>query len=456
MAETPRDDSKIILFEQTAIPKAVMTLAIPTVLSSLVMVIYNLADTYFVGQLNDPVQNVAVTLAAPVLLAFNAVNNLFGVGSGTAISRGMGRRDYDAVLRYSAFGIYGALVCGILFSFFATLLKTPLLYLLGAETDTFVATGSYLFWTCTCGVVPAILNVVMANMFRSEGSTFHASIGTMSGCILNIILDPFFILPFGLNMGAAGAGLATFISNCVACVYFFVLMRVKKGKTYVCVNPLKAKPTKKIVWEVFSVGFPASIQNLLNVTGMTIMNNFASGYGTVPVAAIGIAYKVNMIPMYIGMGVSQGFMPLIGYTYAGKRTERMKECLNFTLKMVLGFMVVMMALYMVLAKGLISLFIANEEIISCGAILLRAMAIGIPFLAFDFTCVGVFQACGKGMFSFVFAVCRKLVLEIPALIILNKIYPLYGLGYAQLVSEIVLSIIAFFVLRKLLADLDKE
>ena len=203
------DTGKTALFEEMPVHKAVMTLSIPTVLSSLVMVIYNLADTYFVGMLNDPVQNAAVTLAAPVLLAFNAVNNLFGVGTSSMMSRALGSKDYGLVRRSSAFGFYCTLIAGVLFSLFFTILHNPLLHLLGADAETMEATAQYLKWTVSFGAVPAILNVVMAYMVRAEGASLHASIGTMSGCLLNILLDPFFVLPMGLNMGAAGAGLAT-------------------------------------------------------------------------------------------------------------------------------------------------------------------------------------------------------------------------------------------------------
>ena len=239
------DNQKTQLFEEMPIPKAVMQLSIPTVLSSLVMVIYNLADTYFVGMLNNPVQNAAVTLAAPVLLAFNAVNNLFGVGSSSMMSRALGRKDYDTVSRSSAFGFYCSLLSGFLFSFLCFALQNPLLTVLGADTNTAEATLGYLRWTVICGAAPAILNVVMAYMVRAEGASLHASLGTMSGCLLNIILDPIFILPWGLNMGAAGAGLATFLSNCVACCYFFILLYVRRKTTVVCISPQKIRLPKR-------------------------------------------------------------------------------------------------------------------------------------------------------------------------------------------------------------------
>lgn len=450
------ETEQIKLFEEKPIPKAVMTLAIPTILSSLVMVIYNMADTYFVGMLNDSVQNAAVTLAAPVLLAFNAVNNLFGVGSSSMMSRSLGKKDYDTVHRSSAFGFYCALVCGILFSVLYTVFSGTLLSVLGADSETMLATGEYLKWTTTFGAAPAILNVVMAYMVRSEGSSLHASIGTMSGCMLNIILDPVFILPWGLNMGASGAGLATFISNCVACIYFFILLFVKRKTTHVCINPKKFSFNKRIALGVCAVGIPAAIQNLLNVTGMTVLNNFTSAYTTDAVAAMGIAQKVGMIPLYISQGLSQGLMPLISYNYASGNIKRMKNSFMFTVRISLTFMAAVTVVYCLGAPFWISLFMKKEAIIGYGAQFLRAISLAMPFLCIDFLGVGVFQACGMGKESLIFAVMRKIVLEIPALFILNKIFPLYGLAYAQLTAEFVLAIAAVTVLARLFKRLDRE
>lgn len=441
------DNNKTILFEQMPIPQAVMQLSIPTVLSSLVMVIYNLADTYFVGMLNNPVQNAAVTLAAPVLLAFNAVNNLFGVGSSSMMSRALGRKDYDAVSRSSAFGFYCSLFSGLLFSFLCITMQQPLLVMLGADANTAEATLGYLRWTVFCGAAPAILNVVMAYMVRAEGASLHASIGTMSGCILNIILDPIFILPWGLNMGAAGAGLATFLSNCFACCYFFVLLYARRKSTVVCISPKKLGFQKTIVFGICGVGIPAAIQNLLNVTGMTILNNFTSFYGADAVAAMGIAQKVNMVPLQVALGFSQGIMPLISYNYASGNRKRMKDCVMFTVKMLIPLMAVILILFSVGAGTVIRLFMKNESIIAYGTQFLRGFCLCLPFLCMDFIAVGVFQAVGHGRAALAFAVLRKILLEIPALFILNFLFPLYGLPYAQFVAEFVLSIAAVVMLN---------
>ena len=447
-------DNKIYLFEQSSIPKAVATLAVPTVLSQLVMVLYNLADTFWVGMLNNAVQNAAVTLAAPVLLAFNAINNLFGVGSSSMMSRALGRKDYETVFRSSAFGFYCSIICGIIFSLLCTVFQNPLLVLLGADETTMQATREYMFWTVNCGAVPAILNVVMAYLVRSEGSAMHASIGTMSGCLLNIVLDPVFILPWGFDMGAGGAGLATFLSNCAACLYFFVLLYVKRGRTYVCVNPKMFGFKRHIVVGVCAVGIPASIQNLLNVTGMSVLNNFTASFGSDAVAAMGIAQKINSVTFQIAMGVSQGVMPLVSYNYASGDVKRLKKAFFFTARIAVSFQVLMLIVYFLGADFWIGLFMQDQQIVAYGAAFLRGFCLALPFLGLDFLAVGVFQACGLGKNAFAFAILRKVVLEIPALLLLNALFPLYGLAYAQLTAEVILAIAAVVVLARLFRRLE--
>lgn len=449
------DQQKTLLFEEMPIPRAVAKLAVPTILSSLVTVLYNLADTYFVGMLNNSVQNAAVTLAAPLILAFNAVNNLFGVGSSSMMSRALGSRDYETVHRSSAFGFYCSIFCGLLFSLLYVIFQPFVLTILGADATTAEATAGYLRWTVACGAAPTILNVVMAYLVRAEGAALHASIGTMSGCILNIILDPIFILPWGLNMGAEGAGLATFLSNCVACGYFFVLLYVKRKNTHVCIRPSMFCLKRRIVLGVCGVGIPASIQNLLNVTGMTVLNNFTSSYGSDAVAAMGITQKINMVPMQIAMGLSQGIMPLISYNYASGNTPRMKKTLTFAAKISLTALVIVAAGYYVGAGALVRMFMQDPTIVAYGTRFLRGFCLGLPFLCMDFLAVGVFQAVGLGKNAFIFAILRKVVLEIPALIILNALFPLYGLAYAQFAAEIILAAAAVVVLIRMFAKLER-
>ncbi len=450
------DSQKAELFERTPVSRAVMMMSIPTIISSLVMVIYNLADTYFVGMLNDPVQNAAVTLAAPVLLAFNAVNNLFGVGSSSLMSRALGQKKLDVVRQGSAFGFWCAVGSGLLFSLGYTVFRVPLLAALGADRVTVEATGAYLHWTVTFGAAPAILNVVMAYLVRAEGSALHASVGTMSGCLLNILLDPVFILPWGLDMGAAGAGCATFLSNCAACCYFFVLLFVRRGRTYVCISPRQLRLRREIVAGVCGVGIPSSIQNLLNVTGMTVLNNFTSAYGAQAVAAMGISHKVSMVPMQVAMGFSQGIMPLVSYNYGSGNGRRMKDVFFYASRISLGLIATVSLCYYLFSQEVVTLFMKDPEIVAYGGRFLQGMCLGLPFLCMDFLAVGVFQACGFGKKALLFAILRKIVLEIPALIVLNWLFPLYGLAYAQCTAEVVLATAAIIVLAALFRDVEEN
>lgn len=328
--------------------------------------------------------------------------------------------------------------------------------MLGRDASTLSATSDYLFWTVTFGAAPAILNVVLAYLVRSEGAALHASVGTMSGCFLNILLDPVFILPWGLNLGAAGAGLATFLSNCAACLYFFVLLFVRRGRTFVCVKPSMFGLRRAIVFGVFAVGVPASIQNLLNVTSKTVMNNFTSSYGSDAVAAMGIATTICMVPVQIFFGLSQGVMPLVSYNYASGNVKRMKSAVGFTLQIAAVFMAAATAALYFGARGLTLLFIQNGAVVAYGEAFLRALCLSQPFLCMDFVAVGVFQACGMGSKALLFAVLRKIVLEIPALLLLDRLFPLYGLAYAQLVSEVILSAVAVVILIRLFRRLERR
>ncbi len=448
---------KTHLFENKPIPAAVASLALPTVMSSLVMIIYNLADTYFIGMLDNPVQNAAVTLSAPVLLAFNAVNNLFGVGGSSMMSRALGRKDYRTVKESSAFSFYGAFICSISFSLLFMFFGEKILYILGADSETIGATMTYIKWTVVFGAVPAILQTTMAYIVRSEGYSAMASIGTISGCLLNIILDPVFALPFGLGMEVEGVALATFISNCVSCIYFLVLIIfVLKKKTSISINPKDFHFKKPIVAGIFTVGISACIQNLLNVIGMTILTNSVAEFGTTAIAAMGIVQKITQVPLFVFLGVSQGIAPLIAYNYASKNYRRMKQTVTFTGTLITSLSVFAVLLLFFGGERIVSLFMKNPDVVSCGSKLIQGFCMALPFLCLDFLAVGVFQSLGNGKNAMIFAVMRKVVLEIPALLILNRLFPLYGLAWAQFCAEFVLSIIAVIILRNIFKRLEKE
>ena len=425
------------LFETMPIMKAIMIMSLPMVLSSLVTILYNLSDTFFVATLNDSLQTAAVTLSAPILLSFNIVNNLFGVGSSSLMSRMLGIKKFDIVKKVSNICFYCCVGCGVIFSLLFIFFEHEFLVILGVDLQTMAATQEYMFWTVKLGATPAILNVVMAYLVRSEGASLQASIGTMSGCFLNIILDPFFVLPQYLNMGVAGAGMATFISNCIACLYFIVFIMLKRKQTFIDISP-------------------AAIQNLLSVISMTVLNHFTVFYGVDAVSAMGISHKIVMIPLQVVLGFSQGIMPLISYNYANRNVQRMRNVLYVSLKFSISILIVLCIIFMMFASYLMSIFVDIPHVIQMGSVLIRFSCVQLPFLCIDYVTVCVFQACGLGGYALIFAILRKIVLEIPFLYLWDYLYPFYGLSIATPTTEVILAIIAIIKLKKILTEQTKR
>lgn len=438
------------------VTKAIFKLTIPVIISSIISIVYNLSDTYFVGMINDPVQNAAVTLVGPAMVLFFAVTNLFGIGASSLMSRKLGEKNYDDVKKASATGLYLGLFCAIFISTVTLLFNPFVLKILGSSEITYEVTKDYLFWTVGLGAVPGIMNLLFSFIIRAEGRAIQASVGAMSGCILNIILDPFFILPFGLNMGAAGAGLATFISNTFACVYFLVLLFIIRKNTLVSLNPKHFTLRPDIIKNIFVVGIPGVFQNLLNVTGMTILNNLASGYGTDLVASMGIVGKMNQIPIQVIFGFSQGIMPLIGYNYASKNIKRVKETISKEFKIILGLIILIIVTFICCGKPIVRMFMDNDNIVTIGARFLIGTAISLPFMSFDFVTVGISQSFGIGKVALVFSFLRKAFLEIPFIFLFSHLFGMYGLAFPAVGAEFIMSIIAFVVLVKLLNNLKTE
>lgn len=448
--------SKVYLFEKASIPEAAVKLAIPTIVSSLVTIIYNLADTYFVGQINDPIQNAAMALVSTMLIAQMMVTNMFGVGGSSLMSRMLGSKEYEKVRNTSVFAIYGSILFGLLISFIFAVFRFPIIRLLGGSAENMEATWQYMKWIMCWGSVPAILNTVLANLIRAEGSALQASIGTMSGCVLNVILDPFFILPLGFNMGAEGAGLATMLSNCAACLYFLAFLIRKKNDTYVSFHPKHFSLEKEIWFGVLAVGFPVGIKMFFTMTAMGIRSRTIAKYGSVAIAALGIATRITNVPMQATLGLTNGLIPLIGYNYAAKNQTRVKGAIQFVLKMATGILVGTAVLCIVFAGKLVGIFIKDPETIRIGSILMIGFALAQPVHGIDALGDSTAQATGKGLLSFGFGFVRMFICEIGFTVLLDRLFPMYGVGYAQFATESVMAAVALLFLFFMIRNLGKE
>ncbi|MCR5491649.1 MAG: MATE family efflux transporter, partial [Bacilli bacterium] len=278
------------LLSSTPVFKAVIALSLPTMLSQVIAVIYNMADTLFIGRLNDPSQVAAVTFALPLAIIFNAVANLFGVGGSAFISHCLGRKDYESARKGSCFAIYCGVGLALVYSLIVFLFRDLLYSALGASGATLEHMSNYVFYTVILGALPAVMNPLLAHLVRSEGASLQGSIGVGLGGVLNILLDPLFI--FAFNMEVAGAGLATLLSNCAACIYLIVYIVVKRRSTTINAVPSNFRCGMSNAREIIVAGLPNCIISIMASSSNMVTNYLFSPYGDQIVAGWGIAKRI--------------------------------------------------------------------------------------------------------------------------------------------------------------------
>ena len=323
------------LFETVPVPRAVATLAIPTVISQVVTMIYNLADTFFIGQTGEPLMVAAVSLVSPWFNLLTALGNLFGLGGSSLISRMLGVQREGEIRCVSSFSIWAGAAVTACFSLASFLAREPLLTFLGASVDNYGYAEDYLLWVVAAGGVPTMVSLALGHLLRSEGHAREASAGMMFGGILNVILDP--ILIFGFHLDVAGAAIATAFSNAASVVFFAVQYARLKGRTAVSFRPKYF--TFRFIGPIFSVGLASALATALGNASNMVMVHLASGYGDIPVAAYGIVKRIDQFPLNVSMGLCQGFMPLVGYNYAARNYDRMRSVSYFSWKAALIFSV---------------------------------------------------------------------------------------------------------------------
>lgn len=427
------------LFETLPVPKAVATLAVPTIISQVVTMIYNLADTFFVGQIGNPYMVAAVSLVSPWFNLLTALGNLFGLGGGSLISRMLGRQDHKDIKNVSAFSVWGGAAATFVFSFLTFMFREPLLNFLGASPDTYDYAESYLNWIVVLGGVPTMLSLTLGHLLRSEGHARPASAGMMFGGILNVVLDP--VLIFGFDLDVTGAAIATAFSN-LASVVFFVIMYVRLGnRTAVSLFPRYF--TFRFTGQIFSVGLASALATALGNASNMVIVKLSSGYGDIPVAAYGIVKRIDQFPLNVSMGLCQGFMPLVGYNYASGDYKRMRSVSFFSWKAAIIMSACFVACFAVFAPQIMHLFIPEAETSTLGAGFLRIACLAVPLTAVNFLISYTLQAMGKGTQSAILTFSRQGLLNIPLLILMDRTVGLYGMIWTQLLVEVIMLPVSF-------------
>ena len=438
------------IFENKSVPAAVFALVIPTIITQILNIIYNFADTWFVGRTGDENAVAAISVAMPLFIIMAALSNLFGIGASSVISRSLGaKREEDAKSAF-AFALWGSVAAAVVYGILIFLFKEKMVYIIGGDDNSKQYIVDYLFWTVTVGSIPTMLTTLFGHLVRSVGKAKAAGLIMSSGAVMNIVLDPLFmfvLLPKGNEV--TGAAVATLVSNVISCVIFIVYVYKSKDSVFT-LNMKDFNIKSKIVPELLATGAPACLSTTLAMVSNIAANLFMSSYGTAAVAGLGIAKKANTLAFNINMGLTQGVLPLIGYTYAAKNYDRMKKTIMFTLAVAVSFSVTCTLIYRNFASPIIRFFIDEPDTVYEGTKLLPTLSIAVVFCAMTFLMNTIFQATGKKLYSLVTSVLRKGLFDIPLMYLFGKMWQETGVVVATPVSEVLSIIVAGILLFRFL------
>ena len=360
------------VFERLPVPQALRVMIVPAVISQLIVLIYNMADTFYVGRTGNPYMVAGTSLILPVFNITLCLAGLAGVGGGALISRLLGQGREGEARRVSVFSLYLGISIAALFSVGMAVFMEPVLGILGAGENTYGYARQYALCVIVAGGVPTVLSNVLANLIRSVGRSREAGAGIVLGGVLNIILDPvfmFLLLPDGYEV--LGAGIATCLSNCIACLYFLTVL-ARMGRQSVITFRLGAGMAEKAsVAAVFAVGIPSAVASLLFDLDYIVIDRLIVSYHDLALAAIGIVLKVERFPLNVGIGICQGMMPLVAYSYAAGSHIRMKEIIRRSRGLGLLVAAVSITLYEIFAPQFVRIFISDAQTVEMASRFLR-------------------------------------------------------------------------------------
>lgn len=438
------------VFEEFPPAKALQVMIVPAVVSQLIVLVYNMADTFFVGKTNNPYMVAGTSLILPVFNITLCLAGLAGIGGGALISRLLGRHQEEEARRVSVFSLYLAILVAALFSLGMGIFMEPVLGILGAGENTYRYASQYALCVIVAGGIPTVVSNVLSNLIRSVGHSKEAGFGIVLGGVLNIILDPvfmFLVMPKGWEV--LGAGIATCLSNMVACLFFLgVLIRMGK-ESVITFHPRWGRPRKESMAEVFAVGIPSAVATLLFDLDYVIIDRLMVSYHDLALAAVGIVLKVERFPLNVGIGICQGMMPLVAYSYGAGNRKRMKDLIHISQRTGLAIALVSILLYEIFAGQFIRLFISDAQTVGLAEDFLRIRVLATPLMFLSFFTVYLFQAFGKGRVSLFLGVTRWLVFNIPMLFLLNAVFGMYGIVWSQVTADILTVLLSFAVYRKL-------
>lgn len=443
-------NNKMELLGSAPIPKALMALGVPIMIGMLINALYNLVDAYFVGGLGESPMG-AISIVFPLGQVVVGLGLMFGNGAASYLSRLLGRGDRETANKVASTALYSSVMIGAVIIIIATIFIQPILALLGAtETIMPYALTYARIYVISC--IFNVFNVTMNNVVASEGAAKTTMCALLLGAVLNIGLDPIFI--YGLDMGVAGAAIATAISQFVSTlVYLTYAIRKKSAFSF---SFKDFKPTKQIYAEVLKIGVPTLTFQLLTSLSIALINRAANGYGDAVIAGMGAVTRVTSMGTLVVFGFLKGFQPIAGFSYGAKKFDRLREAIKTSILWSTIFCVVVGLLMFLFSTQIISQFAnGNAEMIAVGEKSL--MANGFSFFLFGFYTVysSLFLALGKGTAGFILGACRQGICFVPVILILPLIWGMNGILYAQPIADVISAIITVFMalhLRRELAE----
>lgn len=436
---------KMSLEEFNAMPvkAAVSKNAIPAMCTMLLFLVYNLADTFFIGMTHDPLQLAAISLTTPLFTMFSAVSNIFGMGGTSVISRAMGQKRTEYTKKVSSFCMWTATAIGIILAAVLFIFAKPILKVLGASQDTLQLAYSYLAIVAFSGPF-SMISGTFSKILTSEGQPKKAMIGISAGNLLNIILDPIFIL--GFHWDVAGAALATLISQIVAAGYYLWYFLSKQSSLSIRIKDYSAKD--KICSSVLAIGIPAALGSMIMGISVMVVNSLMSGYGDMALAGSGVATKVTMVTGMLCIGIGQGIQPLLGYCIGAKDWKRYKETFRFSLLFSFVVSAIMTGLCYIFTNQIVGAFLtdsnAYDYAFRFSRILLTTSALFGIFYVFQ----NSLQAMGAAVPALIINISRQGLIYIPLLYVMNSILGVNGLLWAQPVADVlslILAVILYYV-----------
>lgn len=437
------ENKSLEVFENMPVRKAVFQNAVPAMAAMLMVLIYNLADTFFIGQTHDDLQVAAVSLATPVFLLFMSVGTIFGIGGTSVISRAMGEGRKDYAKKVCSFCMWSCVGVGVMMSVLFLLFMDQILAFVGASADTWEYAKTYLTIVSFSGPFVLIANCY-SNVIRAEGQSGNAMMGQLIGNLLNVILDPIMILVFGWNI--AGAAIATVIGNVVGAGYY--MFYFFSGRSVLSIRPKDFSVKDKVASGVLMIGVPAALGSLLMSVSSIIMNSQMAEYGDMALAGVGVAMKVTMMTGMVCIGLGQGIQPLLGYCVGAKKWDRYKQVLRFSLAFAFVLSTVLTVICYLFINQIVSVFLTDASAFDYGVSFSRILLCTSFLFGVFYVLTNALQASGAATESLVVNISRQGLIYIPAMFCLGAVFHETGLIWAQPVADVLSLALAVFLYVK--------